>query len=784
MTHKRTDDDRDLRELFREARRADSRRAPEFDRMLTSKERPRPWIFQGQRLLAIGFSTTVLASLAVFGASWLLVPRFAPAPASVDVETTRFLKLESYAQTTPPPRFVAPPDPSDFQSPSEVVPTDEPRPTPAPENEILAAAEESPPVDRVTTEIAAQEEYSKKKMRKAGTDETLSRSRLVARGNVAMSPEQTTKFTDEYVQPPPVPGRFYENVLSLAPGTQDADGDGNPNVHGSRTRDFKAEVGGVANVDPLTGQYMSQVDPNPIEEMEAITAGAGVEFSRAQGGFANVVGKNKTTTQDEIRLREEPWNAEGYQSIEDNPFLAVTENPLSTFSIDVDTASYSNVRRFLTAGTLPPPDAVRIEELINYFDYDYPSPAGEAPFSTDVVIVDCPWDPAHRLARIGIKGREIQITEHAGSNLVFLIDVSGSMNHPTKLPLLQSALRLLVGQLTARDQVAIVAYAGSSGLVLDSTSGEAKAEITEAIDRLGARGSTNGGAGLRLAYRTARENFVPGGVNRVILATDGDFNVGVTSHGDLLRSIEKDAKNGIFLTALGFGYGNYQDDRLEHLADKGNGNYAYIDRLREAQKVLVDELAGTLITIAKDVKIQIEFNPLQVGAYRLIGYENRMLKKEDFNDDRKDAGEIGAGHTVTALYELVPPDKVGDLPDVDELKYQTVTELSEQADSGEAFTLKLRYKKPDGDKSHLLTFTIMDEGNALEAASPDVKFAAAVAQFGLLLRGSEHKGSASFRSLEKLALEGAREDRHGYRAEFLELVRAAESLASESVAPE
>jgi Ca-activated chloride channel family protein len=538
-------------------------------------------------------------------------------------------------------------------------------------------------------------------------------------------------------------------------------------------------VSGVSNVAPLTGQQMSQVNPNSIDEMEVIAAGAGVEFSRAQGGFARIA-VERGPEDFELRSRNERWNAEGYRPIEDNSFLAVTENPLSTFSIDVDTASYSNVRRFLTTGVLPPPDAVRIEELLNYFDYDYPAPNGDAPFSTNVEIVDCPWNPAHRLARIGIKGREIVRSEHAGSNLVFLIDVSGSMNHPSKLPLLKSALLLLVEQLTSRDQVAIVVYAGSSGLVLDSTPGDSKNEILDAIDRLRSGGSTNGGAGLRLAYRVARENFIAGGVNRVILATDGDFNVGITSQSALLRSIEKDAKQGIFLTALGFGYGNYQDDRLEHLADKGNGNYAYIDRLSEARKVLVDELTGTLFTIAKDVKIQVEFNPIEVGAYRLIGYENRMLKKEDFNDDRKDAGEIGAGHTVTALYELVPPGKIDDLPDVDGLRYQTVTGLSEQADSGETFTLKLRYKEPEGEESRLLTFPITDEGHAMEAASPDVRFAAAVAQFGLLLRDSEHKGSASFRSVEKLALEGAGADKHGYRAEFFDLVQKAEELVAAS----
>jgi Ca-activated chloride channel family protein len=561
----------------------------------------------------------------------------------------------------------------------------------------------------------------------------------------AETPPRVARLAE--TSPEPQAGRYYQNIITLAPGVHDADGEGAPNVHGSRDRDFKAVVGGVSNVEPLTGQF----DANSIAEMTVISAGL-----------------------------EEAWNAEGYRSVDENPFLAVTENPLSTFSIDVDTASYSNIRRFLTVGQLPPPDAVRIEEMVNYFDYDYPAPVGDAPFSTDVEVVDCPWNPKHRLARIGIKGREIQRGENAGSNLVFLIDVSGSMNDPSKLPLLKSALVLLVEQLTSRDQVSIVVYAGSSGLVLPSTSGDAKTEILDALDRLRAGGSTNGGAGLQLAYRVARENFIPGGVNRVILATDGDFNVGVTSHGALLRSIEKDAKEGIFLTALGFGYGNYQDDRLEHLADKGNGNYAYIDRLKEARKVLVEELSGTLFTIAKDVKIQVEFNPREVGAYRLIGYENRMLKKEDFNDDRKDAGEIGAGHTVTALYELVPAGEALDLPDVDELLYQTAIGASEEADNGELFTLKLRYKEPDGDQSRLLTFPVADQGRRIEAASEDLRFAAAVAQFGLLLRESEYKGDASFGSVTELALEGAGPDKQGYRTEFFELVRRAEALVVQS----
>ena len=370
------------------------------------------------------------------------------------------------------------------------------------------------------------------------------------------------------------------------------------------------------------------------------------------------------------------------------------DQPLSTFSVDVDTASYANVRRFLRDGTLPPADAVRVEEMINYFDYDYDPPIGEVPFSVDVEIAGCPWNPQHRLARIGLRGRDAVASEHEGANLVFLIDVSGSMTQPNKLPLLKNALAMLVEELGSRDQVAIVVYAGASGLVLPSTPGHRSADIQEALARLRSGGSTNGGAGLQLAYSVARENFIPGGINRVILATDGDFNVGTTGKGELLSLIEADARNGISLTALGFGTGNFKDGMLEHLADKGNGNYAYIDSLQEARKVLVDELAGTLITIAKDVKLQVEFNPAQVSAYRLIGYENRRLNKEDFNDDRKDAGEIGSGHTVTALYELVPPGVEPPRPRVDALRYQTTPRTADAAIRHETLTLKLRYKDP------------------------------------------------------------------------------------------
>ena len=422
--------------------------------------------------------------------------------------------------------------------------------------------------------------------------------------------------------------------------------------------------------------------------------------------------------------------------------------------------------------------AVRIEELINYFNYDYPQPDGDAPFSATVEVSGCPWNTEHRLARIGLKGRQMLRGEFAGSNLVFLIDVSGSMQPANKLPLLKSALKLLVSQLDGRDQVAMVVYAGSSGLVLDSTSGADSTRINEAIDRLGAGGSTNGGQGIRLAYKVARENFIPGGVNRVILATDGDFNVGVRSHDELLKLIKQDADNGIFLTVLGFGGGNYKDDRLELLADKGNGNYAYIDSQREAQKVLVEEVGGTLVTIAKDVKIQIEFNPSEVGSYRLIGYENRMLAKEDFNDDKKDAGEIGAGHTVTALYELVPPGKHDVERAVDPLKYQQPVNHSSAAGSGELLTLRLRYKEPDGKTSRLLSFPVRDDGRSLQAASADFKLASSVALFGMLLRESEHRGNGSFDDVQRLALDGGSRDRHGHRAEFARLVELAASLSA------
>jgi Ca-activated chloride channel homolog len=469
-------------------------------------------------------------------------------------------------------------------------------------------------------------------------------------------------------------------------------------------------------------------------------------------------------------------NTEAYDQIVENPFKDVVGNPLSTFSIDVDTASYSNMRRFLNQNALPPKGAVRIEELVNYFSYDYSPPDGEDPFSAHVEVAACPWNTKHRLARIGLKGWEMKKDERPASNLVFLIDVSGSMEPENKLPLLRRAMKLLVKQLGESDQIAMVVYAGSSGLVLPSTNGDNQQTILEALTRLKSGGSTNGGQGIQLAYDTAVANFIDGGINRVILATDGDFNVGVTDESQLTTLIEEKAKTGVFLTVLGFGMGNLKDGNLEKLADKGNGNYAYIDTMSEARKVLVEEMSGTLVTIAKDVKVQVEFNPAQVKAYRLVGYENRVLAAEDFNDDTKDAGEIGAGHTVTALYELVPRGVEIELPNVDPLKYQKPVKPSGAADSDELLTLKLRYKQPDGETSKLLVFPAVDDGKGFGKASPDFKFASSVAGFGMLLRDSEYKGKASFDRVVKWAEAGMGDDLHGHRAEFMELVKKAKAL--------
>ncbi len=471
------------------------------------------------------------------------------------------------------------------------------------------------------------------------------------------------------------------------------------------------------------------------------------------------------------------YNTEEYSRIYENRFLEVTQNPLSTFSIDVDPASYANVRRFLNYGQMPPKDAVRIEELINYFDYNYPLPDDGRPFSIITNAAPCPWNNGHRLVRIGIKGKEISREKLPPTNLVFLIDVSGSMQSPDKLPLLKSAFKMLVNQLRPQDRIAIAVYASSEGLVLPSTSGKDKKAILDILDKLEAGGCTAGAAGIQLAYKVAGENFIKGGNNRVILATDGDFNVGVSSTSELIRMIEQKREAGIFLSVLGFGGGNLKDSRMEQLADKGNGNYAYIDNITEAKKVLVNQMAGTLFTIAKDVKIQVEFNPAKVKAYKLIGYENRMLNKEDFNDDKKDAGELGVGHTVTALYELVPAGSMERISNVDDLKYQKIEAKPSGSFSGELMTVKLRYKDPDGQASKLISRPVRDDNDEMAKMPEDLRFASAVAEFGLLLRDSEHKGSSSYRQVLELARNSRGNDTEGYRAEFIKLVEAASQLA-------
>ena len=478
-------------------------------------------------------------------------------------------------------------------------------------------------------------------------------------------------------------------------------------------------------------------------------------------------------------------NTEEYSLIKENDFRSALKYPLSTFGIDVDNAAYSNSRRFLNQGTVPPRDAVRIEEFINYFDYDYPQPDGEHPFTVNTEISECPWNTAHRLVHIGLQARDIPKENMPPSNLVFLLDVSGSMNQPNKLPLLKSAFRLLIKQLRAEDRVAIVVYAGASGVVLPSTPGSEKRAIGMALDELQAGGSTAGARGIELAYKIAAMNFIEEGNNRVILATDGDFNVGPSSESELVQIIEEKREKGIFLSVLGFGTGNYKDSRMEKLADNGNGNYAYIDNINEARKVLVSEITSTLYTIAKDVKLQIEFNPAHVKEYRLIGYENRIMNDEDFNDDQKDSGDLGAGHTVTALYEIIPAGSDETMSsNVDELKYQDRNIKPAASIDPDLMTIKLRYKAPEGDVSKLMELTARDYGKILKNTSDNFRFSAAVAGFGMLLRDSNYKGNATYNNIEALAQGAKGPDLNGYRNEFLRLIELAKAFSDDEMTAE
>ncbi|MCA9407846.1 MAG: VWA domain-containing protein [Candidatus Omnitrophica bacterium] len=476
---------------------------------------------------------------------------------------------------------------------------------------------------------------------------------------------------------------------------------------------------------------------------------------------------------------QESMNTEEYDRIYENGFLNVLDTPLSTFSIDVDTASYSNIRRYLNANQMPPVDSVRIEEMINYFTYEYPQPQEDELFSVTTDAAVCPWNSEHHLIRIGLQGKVMDANQLAPSNLVFLIDVSGSMNQPNKLPLLKQSLTMLVNHLTENERVAIVVYAGAAGIVLESTPGSAKDKILTAIETLQAGGSTAGGEGIQLAYSIAKENFIEKGNNRVILATDGDFNVGISSDSELIRLIEDEREKGIFLTILGFGTGNYKDNKMEKIADKGNGNYFYIDTENEARKVLSHELGSTLFTIAKDVKLQIEFNPAQIKAYRLIGYENRMLAKEDFNDDTKDAGELGPGHSVTALYEIIRTSSNEEINNVDPLIYQK----KDAVVSSDLLTVKFRYKKVDENKSRLVQKSLSTD-QITENPLKGFQFAAAVAEFGLLLRNSDFKADASYDSVIEGIENSLDNDKFGYRRELLGLVERAKQIDVRMVEPE
>jgi len=539
----------------------------------------------------------------------------------------------------------------------------------------------------------------------------------------------------------------------------------------SAAMEMSAPDAPAMEAEPAMASAMPVADPAPVEGLPDVDT-AKLHFKRAYDNPEQV----RTGTPSSPPVPNTPVpGTESYSDIVDNGFQEVRQAPLSTFSIDVDTASYSNVRRFLDGGQIPPADAVRIEELINYFDYSYAPPTDGNPFAANVEVAACPWNAEHYIARIGLKGFEMPASERPNGNYVFLVDVSGSMDTPNRLPLVKESLKALLAQLGSHDRVGIVTYASGSAVFLQSTACSQKKKIEEVIDKLYVGGGTNGSAGIREAYAMARANFIEGGINRVILATDGDFNVGLSSHGELEELIATEAKSNVFLTALGYGMGNYKDDTLELLADKGNGNYAYIDSFREVRRVLVQKLTSNIMCIAKDVKIQVELNPAKVASYRLIGYENRMLAARDFNDDTKDAGEIGAGHTVTALYEIVPIG-ASPQPGVDPLRYQEkpAPAATETKHNDELFLLKLRYKEPEGDKSALIEIPVVQAPVSIESASADTRFVAAVAAFGMTLRNSPHKGVASLDMAQTLA--GSALNNDEARKEFLDMIVTAKTL--------
>ncbi len=586
----------------------------------------------------------------------------------------------------------------------------------------------------------------------------------------------TGKVTDEMGNP-------IQNVLIAEKGTRNHTTTNYEGVFKISVADRKATLvvsygGYETETIDLKGQTtlsvkLRQLHPKEETEMKVKTvqkkdrvAGAAIMRVPPSGNYSNTVNEDLGG-----------YNTEDYDGITENRFRKVKDEPLSTFSIDVDGASYSNVRRMINYGQLPPAGAVRVEEFINYFKYNYPQPKGKDPFSINTEISNCPWNTKHKLVMIGLQGKILSTENLPPSNLVFLIDVSGSMSDYNKLPLVKSSLKLLVNQLREQDNVAIVVYAGAAGLVLPSTSGMNKEKILEAIEKLEAGGSTAGGAGIQLAYKVAGEQFKKGGNNRVILCTDGDFNVGMSSDDAMERLIEEKRKTGVYLTVLGYGMGNYKDNKMQKLANKGNGNHAYIDGMNEAKKVLVNEFGGTMFTIAKDVKLQIEFNPALVQGYRLVGYENRMLNKEDFNNDQKDAGELGSGHTVTAIYEIIPTGiESSFIEPVDDLKYQQIIQNAKVNSKSELMTIKFRYKEPDGEISKLIVHTVNDNPVTISSTSDNFRFATAVAQFGMLLRNSEFKGTATYETVISQAAGSIGKDEEGYRTEFVKLVQLVNSM--------
>ena len=616
-------------------------------------------------------------------------------------------------------------------------------------------------------------------------EDILTASEVVVQGYIK---EERVVFDDNA---PKVKSTMMQSLQGNVAGLQMAVGSGQPGqsstirIRGISSLDKKQEPMYIINGKPTKAEEFRKLNPNDIEKVVVLKdeKSTALYGSRGKNGVVHIVTKNGLSVdKKEILIKEitpfdnsipiiEP-NQEDYELFVENPFTSPKSEPLSTFSIDVDNASYTNVRRFINQGQTVPKDAVRVEEMVNFFKYNYEKPNGNHPFAIATEYGECPWNEKHKLVKIGLQGKEIPTDEFPNSNFVFLIDVSGSMNSQNKLPLLKESMKVLVNQLRKKDKVAIVVYAGAAGLVLPPTSGDEKETIIKALDKLSAGGSTAGGAGIELAYKIASENFIKGGNNRVILATDGDFNVGASSNKDMETLIEEKRKSGVFLTCLGFGMGNYKDSKMEILANKGNGNYAYIDNIQEANRFLGKEFKGSMFAIAKDVKIQIEFNPKHVQSYRLIGYENRKLRPEDFKNDAIDAGELGSGHTVTALYEIIPTGVESAFnQDIADLKYSEI-KIAPKDYSNELATIKFRYKKPDGEKSIEMIETIKNNVLLLDKTSEDFKFSAAVAWFGLKLRDSKLVTNKTSKDIKALALKGKSKDEDGYRSEFIRLVEA------------